>query len=185
MKKRITSVSRAPRYSPVNEYSIPLIDILPLDDTKLDAVKTNLVIDAMISLSVFPQTFVGTERLSLGTVDTLKLYEGEMRDRRAQIKTDFLFLVLKTCQTIRAEGDEDCRAVFECLQQGPTHCKALAAVGDLSQLEPGLWSLTVEELGQKNPIWKKIFEFFVSDLSSAIVSCEQVKLLFEANLINR
>ena len=61
----------------------------------------------------------------------------------------FLFLVLKTAQTIRAEGEEDCRAVFECFQLGQMNCKALAAVGDLSQLEPGLWSLKVEELGKR------------------------------------
>ena len=39
------------------------------------------------------------------------------------------------------------------------NCKALAAVGDLSQLERGHWSLKVEELGEKNTIWKETLHF--------------------------
>ena len=66
----------------------PFIDILPLA-SKLDAVKTNMVIDAMMTFSVRPLTFLGTERLSLGTVDTLKLYEGEIADHKSKLISHF------------------------------------------------------------------------------------------------
>jgi len=133
----------------IGQYSIPFIGPAP---SKLDTVVTNQLMAGLNSLCLSPHTFLGTDRLSLGQVDT-----------------EILYAALKNARNLRVEGDEDCRAVFQCFQLGQTNCKTLTAVGDLSQLEDRLWALNLEEL----------------DLSSAVISVEQVKLLLEANLVNR
>ena len=55
----------------IGQYANRVIEPVP---SKLDPVKTNLVMAAMFSLSLSPHTFLGTERLSLGQVHTERLY---------------------------------------------------------------------------------------------------------------
>ena len=56
--------------------------------TKVDGVKTNLVLEAMRVRDLSPLTFLGIEHLSLGEVDTGKLYHGQLRPIENETKTE-------------------------------------------------------------------------------------------------